>query len=522
MQQLKHLVMTTLMLLSFITASAYDFMVDGLAYNVVSLPDLTCEVTRADTEYSGDIVIPSTVTYQGRTLTVIRIWEGDWWTRDGAFSDCSSLTSVEIPNSVTTISNYAFRGCSSLTSVEIPNSVTTIGNYAFSCCSSLVSVEIPNSVTTIGEYAFGYCSSLVSVEIPNSVTTIGEYAFGYCYSLVSVEIPNSVTTIEAHVFYSCSSLTSVEIPNSVTTIGMDAFDDCSSLVSVEIPNSVTTIGMDAFKGCSSLVSVEIPNSVTTIGKYAFMWCSSLVSIEIPNSMSKIGEKVFYGCPFRSLIWGPKLDISFDFPCENLECLEILPSVNEPIEIYNYGYEYGANILPELKKLSLGRSLTYEDEDRLLILIRCPNLTELELTGYVRYFKIYASSLKNLTIDNGVELDAGECGADMSKYDKLECITMKGNVPQFIPTFANATYLNAKLRVPKGTLSAYQNAEGWKNFWNIEEYDPNSGIDEVPVGVGAQTECGRYDLQGRPVDGTYRGVTIIRYTDGSARKVMTTR
>ena len=151
----------------------------------------------------------------------------------------------------------------------------------------------------------------------------------------------------------------------------------------------------------------------------------------------------------------------------------------------------------------------------------PNLTELELTGYVKYFKIYASSIKSITIDRGVELDAGEYGADMSKYDKLKCITMKGNVPQFIPTFANVTYLNAKLRVPKGTLRAYQNAEGWKNFWNIEEHEEEVGIDEVPVKVGAKNECGRYDLQGRPVDDTYRGVTIIRYTDGSAKKVVTT-
>ena len=517
--------MTTLMLLSFITASAYDFMVDGIAYNVVSLPDLTCEVTQADTKYSGDIVIPSTVTYQGRTLTVIRIDGGE----DGAFYECSALTSVEIPNSVTTIGNNAFSGCWSLTSVEIPNSVTTIGKEAFRACSSLVSVEIPNSVTTIGYSTFQRCSSLVSVEIPNSVTTIGAWAFDNCSSLVSVEIPNSVTTIYSNAFSGCSSLVSVEIPNSVTEIETRVFYWCPSLTSVEIPNSVTTIGKEAFRACSSLVSVEIPNSVTTIGEDAFRGCSSLVSVEIPNSVTTIRSGAFEDCPLKSLIWGSDRGIwfkiadpynqSFSFENAYLEYLEILPSVSKRIALINGNVKRVE--LPSLKKLSLGRSLSLVD-DYYGYGLACHNLTELELTGYVKYFKIYVSSLKNLTIDKGVELDAGEYGADMSKYDKLECITIKGNVPQFIPTFANATYLNAKLRVPKGTLQAYQNAEGWKNFWNIEEYDPNSGIDEVPVQVGAKTECGRYDLQGRPVDDTYRGVTIIRYTDGSARKVMTTR
>lgn len=493
-------------MLSFISALAYDFKVDGIAYNVVSLPDLTCEVTQSDIEYSGDIVIPSTVTYQGRTLTVIRIGgRSDSLPHYGAaFADCISLTSVEIPNSVTEIGRSAFRGCSALTSVKIPNSVTVIGGGAFSGCSALTSVEIPNSVTVIEWGTFSGCTALTSVEIPNSVTVIESSTFDGCSSLTSVGIPNSVTKIDRYAFLECYSLTSVEIPYSVTEIGEAAFYGCSALTSVEIPNSVTEIGLSAFENCYSLASVEIPNSVT-----------------------KIGERAFRSCPLKSIIWGSCRDINFigteknawkSYAFENvsLEYLKILPSVSEPI-----GIAIGTGKYPEhfsLKKLSLGRSLHYNGYR----FLTCPDLTELELTGYVKCFHIHASSIINLTIDKGVELDADEYGADMSKFSELECITMKGNVPQFIPTFANVTYLNAKLRVPKGTLRAYQNAEGWKNFWNIEEHEEEVGIDEVPVEVGAKTECGRYDLQGRPVDDTYRGVTIIRYTDGSARKVMTTR
>ena len=247
-----------------------------------------------------------------------------------AFSDCSSLTSVTIPNSVTSIGYEAFCGCDGLTSVTIPNSVTSIGGYAFNNCSSLTSVTIPNSVTGIGNVAFAYCDSLIAINvdsenqsfssqdgvlfdknkteliccpggksgeyvIPNSVTSIGVGAFYGCSSLTSVKIPNSVTSIGAGAFEYCSSLTSITIPNSVTSIGDEAFFDCSSLTSVKIPNSVTSIGNYAFGRCSSLTSVTIPNSVTSIGGAAFRDCSSLTSITIPDSVTSIGGTAFSGC-----------------------------------------------------------------------------------------------------------------------------------------------------------------------------------------------------------------------------------
>ena len=227
---------------------------------------------------------------------------GNW-----AFYFCSSLTSVTIPDSVTTIGDEAFVECHSLTSITIGDSVTTIGDYAFYGCTSLTSVTIPNSVTTIGWYAFYYCTSLTSVTIPDSVTTIGEGAFGWCSSLTSVTIPDSVTTIGDGAFVGCSSLTSVTIPDSVTTIGDEVFADCSNLAEFKgkfaanggrclikdnaiiayaeasgteytIPDSVTTIGEGVFDGCESLTSVTIPDSVTTIGNYAFAYCDDLTSV----------------------------------------------------------------------------------------------------------------------------------------------------------------------------------------------------------------------------------------------------
>ena len=276
-----------------------------------------------------------------------------------AFYNCTSLTSVVIPDSVTTIGSYAFAYCSSLTSVTIGNSVTTIGERAFRNCTSLTSVTIGNSATSIGEEAFYNCSSLTSVTIGNSVTSIGDSAFSGCYKLVEIINKSSLNitkgsssygylgyyALEIHsgkskivnvddylfiitsgginyliayvgnetdltlpenyngekyqinenAFDSCSSLTSVVIPDSVTTIGSYAFYNCDSLTSVTIPDSVTYIGKYAFSYCSSLTSVVIGNGITTIGDDAFRNCESLTSVTIPDSVTTIGRHAFSHC-----------------------------------------------------------------------------------------------------------------------------------------------------------------------------------------------------------------------------------
>ena len=217
----------------------------------------------------SNTTLPSAVFYQKRALLSIALPNGLTGIPYGAFVVCR-LTTVTIPNSVTSIGESAFSGCTSLTSVTIPNSVTSIGESAFRGCSALTSVTIPNSVTSIENYAFSRCSALTSVTIPNSVTSIGGSAFEECSALTSVTIPNSVTSIEEGAFSGCTSLGSVTIPNSVTSIGGWAFSDCYALTSVTIGNKVQNIYSNTFSGCSQLDTITCLGSVppTVDGDFA--------------------------------------------------------------------------------------------------------------------------------------------------------------------------------------------------------------------------------------------------------------
>jgi hypothetical protein len=318
---------------------ANGFKFNGIYYKICG--NNTVSVMRGN--YSGDIVIPEEVSYNDKIYTVTSI--GNAFNKckhltslnipnsitsigERAFTDCTSLISVTIPNSVTSIGESAFSGCSELTSVSIPNSITSIEAYVFMDCISLTSVEIPNSVTSIGYWAFWNCISLKDLVLPESITTIGESAFNENYSLKSINIPKSVLKIGDSAFSWCNGLETIKvdeenvkydsrdncnaiietysnklisgckntvIPQDVTAIGSGAFGFCIDMKELSIPNSVTSIEQGAFWKCTGLESFRIGNNVKDIGRSAFSECEALKSVIIPNNVSNIQSEAFYHC-----------------------------------------------------------------------------------------------------------------------------------------------------------------------------------------------------------------------------------
>ena len=241
------------------------------------------------------------------SLTSVTIPDSVTSIENMAFHYCTSLASVTIGNSVTSIGHMVFDYCNSLTEIKVAKDNKNYGSeegVLFNKDKTEIikypegktdnSYTIPNSVTSIEDYAFYYCKSLTSIEIPDSVTSIGAGAFYNCKSLTSIEIPDSVTSIEWDAFRACTSLTSIVIPDSVTSIGESAFESCTSLASIEIPNSVTSIKYRAFYYCTSLASIEIPNSVTSIGWDAFKDCKSLTKLYIPKTIIQMGKDIVDG------------------------------------------------------------------------------------------------------------------------------------------------------------------------------------------------------------------------------------
>ena len=229
-------------------------------------------VNDADESISGDVEIPGTIEFGDQRYKVTSI--GDY-----AFSWCTDLTEITIPEGVTSIGNGAFYDCTGLTEVAIPESVTSIGDFAFYDCSSLTQIAIPEGVTSIGNYAFAYCSSLKEITIPEGVTSIGNSAFFNCTGLTEVAIPESVTSIGDYAFAGCSSLTQIAIPEGVTSIGDCAFVYCSSLKEITIPEGVTSIGNGAFSYCTGLTEVYMKeglslgtDSFLNVSQGVHVWC----------------------------------------------------------------------------------------------------------------------------------------------------------------------------------------------------------------------------------------------------------
>ena len=258
-----------LMLLLPLIANADAIEINGIYYNLLT-KNKTAEVARNPNKYSGSIVIPESVNYNGVEYNVTSIGES-------AFTVCYELSSISIPNKIIEIKKSAFSRCTGLSSITLPDSLTTIGDFAFDGCV-FTTITIPKNVTSIGEWAFEDCNNLSSITLPDSIKEIKSRTFLRCRNLASVSIPNGVTRIDGAAFAGCTSLSNISLPDNITIIYGELFLGCTSLTSINIPNNVTTIWTNAFSGCSNLTSVTLGKRIKLISNTAFANCPELSDV----------------------------------------------------------------------------------------------------------------------------------------------------------------------------------------------------------------------------------------------------
>ena len=415
---------------------------------------------------------------------------------DRAFLGCSVLTSLTLPAGITKIGSYAFRGCSGLTSLTLPAGITSIGDNAFWGCNGLKEVRfcingnLDTYLTKGHPYIYVYScgikyyindKEITSIEIPSNVTTLGDCVFQGCSGLTSLTLPAGITSIGDGAFAGCSGLTSLNLPAGITEIGGRAFQGCSGLTSLTLSAGITKIGDDAFNDCSGLKEVRfcindnLDTYLTKDHPYIDVDCGikyyindkEITSIEIPSNVTTLGDCVFQG-------------------------FSGLTSLDLPAGITEIG------------------SSAFQD---------CSGLTSLTLPAGITSIGSYAflrcSGLTSLTLPAGItKIGAGTfsgCSGLTSIYVYAE------KVPRIDSyAFAGVDAKKCTLYVPMGTRNDYRLSVFGDYFENIVEFEA-TGIDKTTTSTDVE-EVVRYSVNGQRLSAPTKGLNIVKYSDGSVKKV----
>ena len=469
------------------TSSDYDFTVNGIYYKYAENHDEAI-VTYKDSEfntYSGDVVIPKQVTYNGKTMTVTAIGKS-------AFRNCPDLTRVTLPNTVKLLDDYAFRSCPALTTVVIPDALETIADQVFTNCISLQEIYLPRTVSRIGYKAFLNCTGLQKVVLDDlrwwiDLPLEGLYSSPFFYGhhlfidgaeVKTLMIPDDVTSIEEYKFAGFSGVTRVVFPQGLTSIGRSAFAGCSSLDNLQFPPMLKTIGTEAFKDCTGLTELVLGNAIQRVCVRAFAGCSGLEKVTFEIPVREIETDAFEGCTgltevlatdlltwlengfenensnplslAQHLKFGDKEVTSIVFP-------EIVTAIGD-FMFYGFSLLRSVSFSPQLK--SIGKST----------FARCKGLTEVIIGDNVTNIgeKAFStcSSLEALTIGSGVQLIEDKAFIACTGLMQVTCRAAEPPVATDRMWFSNSTCAQATLVVPRGSVEKYRNAFEWDRFTNI--------------------------------------------------------
>lgn len=416
-------------------ASAYDFEVNGIYYNVLSISSRTCGVTYGENKYSGDIVIPETVTYNGSEFTVTSIY-GDYYEKKGAFSNCK-ITSVILPNSITDIGRYAFSGCPYLITVKMPDNVNSIGEEAFYNCTSLTYIAIPSNVRTVGHSAFSNCTSLRELEIKD-----GNY-----------ELEFGTTTLSSSLY--CATLAFSNCPIEKLYLGRN----------VDVDRVAPNVDIDMFSNNDKLKELTIGSPVTKITQNLLGGLTNLNKLIINDGDSPLIYTFYDNGIFES-------------PTSLYLGRNLKKNYTGSYDTYYFSFFGGS-----LTDITISNSVTEITPS----LFKWENISSIEIPNSVTtigYEAFQWTSIKTVTIPPSVE----SIGSDAFVCETMTQVKSTGTVPPSIQddTFATDCYINGTLFVPKGTLSAYK-ATRWNNFLNIQEVDFGSvdSVEEDAVSVSAK-------------------------------------